>query len=103
MSKHSKAPWRVEPCAATHGEQTVLVDANGYVLARIESSAWNTDVKLKGAAKHDRANAIIMESAPALLKVLQDLVKTELFWGDHPKRIEAYSSARAIIDRLKGE
>lgn len=34
----------------------------------------------------------------AAIKVLQDLVKTELFLGDHPRRQEAFEHARKFLE-----
>lgn len=31
--------------------------------------------------------------------VLQELIRTELFWGDHPQRQEAFKNARDLIAR----
>ncbi len=66
--KPSPAPWELQPCQASHGETSVIVDANGITLARIPSAVWDERITLKGEARHDKTNARLMTRAPLLIE-----------------------------------
>lgn len=78
MTKHTPGPWALEPCSADHGESTVIC-VGSFVLARIDSNAWERGAKLKGDEKHDRANARLMTAAPDMLAALE---RISLAWED---------------------
>ncbi len=57
--KLSPLPWAVQPCAQDHGQSTVIVDAKGFVLARIpNSAAWDDEATLRHPEDRDNARAM---------------------------------------------
>lgn len=79
---HAILPFSIQPCMADHGDTSVIVDAQGFVVAKIASPAWNDEALLK--YPQDRANAALILHAvnslypmKAALKALYELVLLE--------------------------
>lgn len=59
--KPSPTPWTAHACQADQGETTVIVDALGYVVATINSPAWDDNATLE--YPQDRANMKLIVTA----------------------------------------
>lgn len=59
--QHSVLPFRIQPCAADHGRTTVIVDAEGFVVAKVPSAAWKKKADL--TYPQDRGNAALILQA----------------------------------------
>lgn len=81
MSENKFTPglWSVQPCAATHGAETVIGTEGGFEIARIRSAAWNKKARFKKEEKRDSANAVLIAAAPRMLEALQGAVNA---WPD---------------------
>ncbi len=66
---HSAAPWRVEPLAASHGDDTVVMSADGLQVCRIPGKVWDERAHLR--FPEDRDNFALIAMAPRLLKELR--------------------------------
>lgn len=71
MSAHTPGPWSVQPCAADHGESTVIGTADGFLIARIPSDAWSG---IGAESKEDSANARLIAAAPDMLAALEAMI-----------------------------
>lgn len=58
---HSVLPFRIQPCRADHGKTTVIVDSEGFVVAKIPSKAWKKNAIL--TYPQDRGNAALILQA----------------------------------------
>lgn len=77
FEQHSPAPFSVEACEADHGHSTVILDAENYVLARIDSRAYDDRAGLPWNCRHDRANAHLFAASPKLLKLIERVLAAQ--------------------------
>jgi hypothetical protein len=80
----------VEACQASHGFDTVIVDDDDQVVAKIPNSkVWNPRAALKWPT--DRPNAALMSAAPTLLKAGNTLIEDFRDWMNFkdPDQFEA--------------
>lgn len=57
----SPGPWNAQPKQSDHGDTTVIVAADGFVVASIPSRAWDEKARLRDP--QDRANAKLLAQA----------------------------------------
>lgn len=90
------APFRVQPCQLTHGAKTVIVNGVGYILARIDSRAWDKDLaKRMPLERDDRVNAHAFARSPEMVKLLHDVA-----YSGRPLN-DMIGEARTLLDKLK--
>jgi hypothetical protein len=58
---HSALPFRIQACVVDHGKTTVIVDSEGFVVAKVPSAVWRKKAVL--AYPQDRGNAALILQA----------------------------------------
>ena len=102
---HSVLPFRIQPCVADHGKTTVIVDAEGFVVARVPSKAWKKKATL--AYPQDRGNAALIVQAintfypmKAALLRLRDLIILERLSVHENNPDARWEYAEELVDAL---
>lgn len=110
--KPSPTPFRAFACQADHGATTVIVDAVGFEVAKINSPAWDDKATLE--YPQDRANlafilsacndALLNDAITLLRRLKSDLMSARRFQPDtlHTYR-RACTSAEGDIELFLNE
>jgi hypothetical protein len=104
MTIPSLGPWTILPNAADHGETTVICDAEGFTVAKIDSAVWDESATLQ--FPQDAFNARLIRGAPELLRALRALhavhrgFRASDLWGVLAD--EAREAAEAILAQIEG-
>lgn len=95
----SPLPWRLEPCQLDQGETTLIVAANGFTVARINSPAWDHRATLM--YPHDRCNAELIVSAcnhhDLVLTTLQAVMNDARGHGAERRNPRLYNLIRSAV------
>lgn len=97
--------WTVEACQATHGEQTVICDTDGYIIARMMLCEDNLPGWKHPESEEGRA-ARLMAAAPALLAALRQAFEEIHHPGQYASNNQGADISdyiRAAIAAAKGE
>jgi hypothetical protein len=88
--------WQVEPDQASHGAALAIMNEQREVVLRTPDA---TKLGARDSAR-DSEHAQIAAAAPDLLRLGRALVRLELYWPDHPHKMELMTELRTITRDL---
>lgn len=93
-----RTPWRVVPDQEAHGTMLDIVDCTDRILLRTpEVESYNCPEQ----RELDVPIADLAAKAPEMLALLMSMCKLELYFADHPHRVEVYKRANELAESFR--